>query len=149
MRIVLETTLNRREASYRTGYMITLAGLCVTLGTVYIWSATAVFVFLYFGAGAWFYTGKSETTTDRDRARRAAQARSFAGASPYPALSREPVRETARSGALRAEEKSEARGGEARGPEGGRIHAGRLSRARRIDPLPAEPGRRSGDNRHV
>jgi hypothetical protein len=82
VRIVLETTLDRREASYRTGYLITLAGLVVTLGTVYIWSATAVFVCIYFGAGAWFYTRDREAPTDRDRARRAAQARAFAGAGP-------------------------------------------------------------------
>jgi hypothetical protein len=141
-RIVTETTLNRREASYRTGYLITLAGLCVTLGTVYIWTATAVFVSIYIGAGAWFYTRESEQTSDRDRARRAAQARAVAGAGPFPAT----LRESARPGTARA---AEARGGEGREPEAGRIHAGRLPRARRIDPLPAEPGRRSGDSRHV
>ena len=84
-RIVTETTLDRREASYRSGYLIVLAGLVFILGTVYIWSATAVFVCIYFGAGAWFYTRETEAPSDRDRARRAAQARAFAGAGPYPA----------------------------------------------------------------
>ena len=51
----MQSTLTPREASYRTGYLITLAGLTITLGTVYIWSATSVFVCIYIGAGAWFY----------------------------------------------------------------------------------------------
>ena len=81
-RIVTEKTLNRCEANYRAGYLITLAGLVVVLGTVYIWTATAVFVCMYIGAGAWFYTREAEATTDVDRARRAAQARAFAGTGP-------------------------------------------------------------------
>ena len=139
MRIALETTLNRREASYRTGYMITLAGLVVTLGTVYIWSATAVFVCIYFGAGAWFYMRDVEEPTDRDRARRAAQARAFAGAGPVPA---NPL-DSPRPGDARTS-------AEGRGPEAGpaRVPVGRLPRARRSPTLPAEGGR-SGDSRHV
>ena len=81
-RIVTEKTLNRCEANYRAGYLITLAGLVVVLGTVYVWTATAVFVCMYIGAGAWFYTREAEATTDVDRARRAAQARAFAGTGP-------------------------------------------------------------------
>ena len=80
-RIAMQSTLTRRERDYRTGYLITLAGLTVTLGTLYIWTATSVFVWIYIGAGAWFYmrdTAESTTETEaRVRARRAAQARGF------------------------------------------------------------------------
>jgi hypothetical protein len=87
-RIATESTLDRRAASYRTGYLITLAGLVVTLGTVYIWGATAVFVMIYVGAGAMFYMHAEETADDGARARRAAQARAFAaGPSPSPSPS--------------------------------------------------------------
>jgi hypothetical protein len=133
-RILTVTTLTPRESSYRSGYLITLAGLVVVLGTVYIWSATAVFVCIYIGAGVWFYTRETEAPTDRDRARRAAQARAFAGAGPYPADAR-----------------TAAGGRETAGPaEAGRIPAVRPPRARRgCGPLPTDTGRRSGDTRHV
>ena len=39
---------------WRTGYVITLIGLLVTLCTVHIWSEVAVFVFFFLGAGMWF-----------------------------------------------------------------------------------------------
>ena len=80
-RIAMQSTLSRREASYRTGYLITLAGLTITLGTVYIWSATIVFVTIYIGAGAMFYMRDAEASSDVPaRARRAAQARAFGAA---------------------------------------------------------------------
>ena len=76
-RIATETTLSPEAIDYRRGYLITLAGLTITLGTVYIWNATSVFVWIYLGAGAWFYMqdrsdGREELAA---RARRAAQAR--------------------------------------------------------------------------
>lgn len=80
-RIAMQSTLTRRERDYRTGYLITFAGLTVTLGTVYIWASAAVFVWIYIGAGAWLYM--RETTQDtteaaaRIQARRAAQASGF------------------------------------------------------------------------
>lgn len=37
----------------RTGYMITLTGLCFTLATVHIWGAVNVFSMFYLGAGIW------------------------------------------------------------------------------------------------
>ena len=51
-RIAMQSTLTRRERDYRTGYLITLAGITITLGAIYIWSATSVFVWIYIGAGA-------------------------------------------------------------------------------------------------
>jgi hypothetical protein len=139
-RIVTQTMLDRRESDYRTGYLITLVGLVVVLGTVYIWNATAVFVCIYLGAGAMFYMRETEPTTGRDRARRAAQASAFSGRGPYPAP---PV--SSRPGVARGSEAREAAGGDA-----DRIPAGRLRRARRGGgPLASTIGRRSGDNRHV
>jgi hypothetical protein len=89
VRIATETTLSPEAADYRRGYLITLVGLTITLGTVYIWNATSIFVWIYFGAGAWFYMqdrsdGREELAA---RARRAAQARSFT----EPALPRSGV----------------------------------------------------------
>jgi hypothetical protein len=84
-RIVSQKTLSRQQANYRTGYLITLVGIVVTLGTVYIWSATSVFVMIFIGAGAMFYVRDVEDEgPDPDaRARRAAQARAF-GSAPAP-----------------------------------------------------------------
>ena len=80
-----------------------------------------------------------EEPTDRDRARRAAQARAFAGAGPVPA---NPL-DSPRPGDARTS-------AEGRGPEAGpaRVPVGRLPRARRSPTLPAEGGR-SGDSRHA
>jgi len=49
---------------WRTGYMIVIAGLFMTLCTVHIWAEVAVFVFFFLGAGLWFVdvaTQDSET----------------------------------------------------------------------------------------
>jgi hypothetical protein len=82
-RIAMQKTLSRQEANYRTGYLITLAGLVVTLGTVYIWGATFVFVTIFIGAGAIFYMREEGPAADNlVRARRAAQARAFEAAAP-------------------------------------------------------------------
>jgi hypothetical protein len=145
-RIVTARTLTPREASYRAGYLITLAGLAVVLGTVYIWSATAVFVCIYIGAGSWFYTRETETPTDRDRDRRAAQARAFSGVGPYPAP---PAARPARG--AEAREAAEGRTDPARGGrEAGRVPSVRTSRPRRGSAAHApSTGRPSGDSRHV
>lgn len=142
-RIVTARTLTPREASYRAGYLITLAGLAVVLGTVYIWSATAVFVCIYIGAGAWFYTREVEAPTDRDRARRAAQARAFSGAGPYPAHPAASAR-TARGSAAR-----EAAEGRPSREAAGQAPPVRTSRPRRGSASAPDTGRPSGDSRHV
>jgi hypothetical protein len=85
-RIATQRTLTPEEADYRRGYLITLTGLGIILGTVYIWSATAVFVAIYLGAGGWFYLRPREADA-RDaavRSRRAAQSRAL-GVVPSPA----------------------------------------------------------------
>lgn len=56
LRIISQTGLTDTERSYRTGYLISLAGLVVVLGTVNIWGATEVFIMTFVGAGSWFYT---------------------------------------------------------------------------------------------
>lgn len=150
-RIVRATTLTPRESSYRTGYLITLAGLAVVLGTVYIWSATAVFVCIYIGAGSWFYTRAIEAPTDRDRARRAAQARAFAGAGPYPPPAASPAASARRARGSEARGAAEGRPDAARGGgEAGRAPPVRTSRPRRGSAaLTPDTGRPSGDSRHV
>jgi hypothetical protein len=122
-RIAMQSTLTPREASYRTGYLITLAGLTITLGTVYIWGATSVFIGIYLGAGAWLYMNDAAERTDDGtvRARRAAQARGFAAA-PAPALpvSRPAPRRTAADGGRSAAAPAarSANGSRARGRPG-------------------------------
>lgn len=77
-RIAMQSTLTPRERDYRTGYLITLTGIVITLGTVYIWGATSILVWIYIGAGAMFYMKADEPVADSTvRARRAAQARGF------------------------------------------------------------------------
>lgn len=85
-RIALLPNLTEREADYRRGYLITLAGLTVTLGTVNIWTATNVLVSLYVGAGVWFFLRDGVPADEREaraRLRRSAQARAIEnGAAP-------------------------------------------------------------------
>jgi hypothetical protein len=85
-RIAMQKTLSPEETDYRRGYLITLTGLTIVLGTVHIWNATAVFVMIYLGAGGWFYLQPQAADT-RDvevRSRRAAQARAFGVGPPVP-----------------------------------------------------------------
>ena len=124
-RISTQSTLDRHESSTRTGYLITLAGLVVTLGTVYIWGATSVFVMIYVGAGALFYMRDPETADDSARARRAAQARAFGSAQPAAAAPPRSLRRPV--GAIR------------RDPEQGSL----------IPNGPPPRERRPGDDRHV
>ena len=43
-RIVMQSTLTRRERDYRTGHLIALAGITIALGATFIWAAASVFV---------------------------------------------------------------------------------------------------------
>lgn len=91
-RIALKPGLSEEEADYRRGYLIALIGLGVVLGTVYIWNATSVFVWLYVGAGAWFYASPSPSRGEESvLARRATQARAFEAAPPAPSAARATV----------------------------------------------------------
>ena len=51
--------LSEEEKRFRTGYVIGLVSLCLSLATVHIWGPTYVAVMMYVGAGAWFYAGRS------------------------------------------------------------------------------------------
>jgi hypothetical protein len=128
-RISMQATLSPRESSYRTGYLITLAGLIVTLGTVYIWGATSIFVTIYIGAGAMFYMRDPEAADQEARARRAAQARAFGSSPPAAADAAAPA------------------------PRAGRRAVGGTGRDRRqggpVLSGPPTQDRRPGDDRHV
>lgn len=92
LRIATQRTLSPEEQDYRRGYLIALSGLTIVLGTVYIWNATCIFVWIYLGAGAWFYMSKApqETRDAATLARRAAQGRGGAPGAPPGAPSRAP-----------------------------------------------------------
>lgn len=81
LRISTQRTLTPEEQDYRRGYLFAIVGLTITMGTVYIWNATCIFVWMYFGAGAWFYMSKSpEPEQDEEtQTRRAAQRRALSG----------------------------------------------------------------------
>jgi len=49
------------KKNIRTGYMVTLVGVLLTLVTVHVWDAAAVFVSFYIGAGAFIYTRPQDT----------------------------------------------------------------------------------------
>ncbi len=51
---------------WRTGYIITVTGLVVTLCTVHIWSEVAVFVFFFLGAGMWFTEAATRNADGED-----------------------------------------------------------------------------------
>ena len=74
IRIMGQTGLDEEERRYRTGYMISLVGAVVVLGTVHIWQAPVVFFMAYIGAGVWFYTGRSAAAAALRPARRMADA---------------------------------------------------------------------------
>jgi O-antigen ligase/polysaccharide polymerase Wzy-like membrane protein len=74
LRIMSVVGLSGEERRYRTGYMISLVGAVVVLGTVHIWEAPVVFFMAYIGAGVWFYTGRSAAAAALRPARRRAEA---------------------------------------------------------------------------
>lgn len=84
LRIATQRTLTPEEQDYRRGYLIAITGITITLGTVYIWNATCIFVWLYLGAGAWFYMPKAPESVpdDETRTRRAATQRAISDAGP-------------------------------------------------------------------
>ena len=86
-RIAMQKTLSPEETDYRRGYLITLTGLTIVLGTVNIWNAASVFVMIYVGAGGWFYLQPREAKAEDAavRSRRAAQARALGVVPPVAA----------------------------------------------------------------
>jgi hypothetical protein len=57
LRISAARGLDEDGCRYRSGYLIALCGLILTLSTVHIWGPVTVLVMAYLGAGAWFYNG--------------------------------------------------------------------------------------------
>jgi hypothetical protein len=126
LRIATQRTLTPEEQDCRRGYLIALAGLTITLGTVYIWNATCIFVWIYLGAGAWFYMSKEpreETQDEETRARRAAQGRGGVRGKPATGVARP---SGARAGArARMQEPAAIRGtGRGRNGTGGGMSEG-------------------------
>lgn len=72
----------------RTGYIITLVGVCFTLVTVHVWDALATYVYVYLGAGMWILTGVGKT------AETAADPAGPTPASPYTRFAPAPPRAT-------------------------------------------------------
>lgn len=85
IRIASRSGLSPEAVEYRKGYLFALGGVAVTLGTVFIWNATSVFVLMYLGAGAWFclQPRADDPREAAARARRAAQVHVF-DAAPMP-----------------------------------------------------------------
>lgn len=64
--------LTGKLASYRLGYLFSLAGLCIAALTVHLWDATFCLLMFMLGAGVWLIDAKDETaenqvTAPRDR----------------------------------------------------------------------------------
>ena len=86
LRISTARGLDEDGCHYRSGYLIALCGLILTLSTVHIWGPVTVFVMAYLGAGAWFYTGDHRAArVDPARLRRERAAARRAGAVDGPA----------------------------------------------------------------
>jgi hypothetical protein len=56
LQIVRQKGLDADLSAIRTGYMVSLVGLILTLATVHVWNALAALVSFYIGAGAFLYT---------------------------------------------------------------------------------------------
>jgi hypothetical protein len=57
LRISTAPGLDEDARHYRSGYLIALCGVILTLSTVHIWGPITVYVMAYLGAGAWFFVG--------------------------------------------------------------------------------------------
>ncbi|PQO22978.1 hypothetical protein C2I36_10115 [Rhodobacteraceae bacterium WD3A24] len=53
---IVRARLDEAGRTLRNGYLIALAGVMLTLGTVHIWDALLAAIMFYIGAGAFFYT---------------------------------------------------------------------------------------------
>lgn len=62
-RIVRANELNAQTRRIRTGYLVVLAGTALTLGTVHVWDALAVFIMFLIGSGSFLYTSLPEDET--------------------------------------------------------------------------------------
>lgn len=129
LRIAMQKTLTAEEGDYRKGYLITLTGLTIVLGTVNMWSATLVFVMIYIGAGGWFYLQPRAAAAGDEaaRERRAAQARAFGGVAPALAATAGVAAAASAAGAGRSGRRRAGEAGRGRGagrglpPQSGRV----------------------------
>jgi len=82
LRISRARGLDEDGSHYRSGYLISLCGLILSLSTVHIWGPISVFIMVFLGAGSWFYTGEHRRARTEDplRRRRARDAALVAGA---------------------------------------------------------------------
>ena len=88
LRISAARGLDEDAGRYRSGYMIALCGLILSLSTVHVWGPITVFVMAYLGAGSWFYTGDQRlraAVPETVRQRRARDAARVAGEMPVTA----------------------------------------------------------------
>jgi hypothetical protein len=88
--VIMRRTLPETLRTYREGYVIAAIGLFMTLATVHMWGATAVFVMFYMGAGVWLANGAPEKSEEPDRAEAVARRRRMAYRSPPPGPHPEP-----------------------------------------------------------
>ena len=97
-RIMRQPGLDLEETRCRTGYLVALTGLVISLATVHVWQAAVVFVTTYIGAGVWFYTGRAAARDTRHWRVRAAADAAPAGprARPAPATAPGAARKPAR-----------------------------------------------------
>jgi hypothetical protein len=82
--------LSEEIALYRAGYLISLGGAVLVLGTVHVWGPPMVLVMLYIGAGAWLCNGVETSWTGpralriRDRAAERRRQRGGGAEAPGP-----------------------------------------------------------------
>ena len=60
-KIIRIKDLNADLSAIRTGYMVSLVGLILSLATVHVWNALAALVPFYIGAGVFLYTSGKDT----------------------------------------------------------------------------------------
>lgn len=63
-RIVMAAPVSRETAFVRTGYIIGLTSVILSMGTVHVWGGANAFIMAYIGAGAWIYTQPPAPSND-------------------------------------------------------------------------------------
>ena len=75
--------LDAEVASYRSGYLVSLGAILLTLGTVHIWGAVSVFVMMWLGAGLWFADAQPDTRPETRQETAPKTGPQAAGRTPY------------------------------------------------------------------
>lgn len=68
-RLVRLRNLSNEADAIRTGYLITVCGVALSLATVHVWGALGIFIMMFFGSGAWLLDAEGTTADDRDETR--------------------------------------------------------------------------------